>query len=92
MRIEKVGYGEYDFHVKLGNEEIRVASLRSQLVGTDKMFLYMHFPIKESSRVVLDLKHHTYEELFEQSKKIVRKKMYRYAQDILNDITSEDAV
>lgn len=83
MRIEKVGYGEYDFFIKISNIEIKVASLRSQLIGTDKMFLYIHFPLKEHSMIVLDLKYHTYEEVFEQSKKIIQKKMYKCSQDIL---------
>lgn len=86
MRIENVFHGEYDFFVKLGNEEIKVASLRGQLVGTDKMFLYMHFPTKECSRTELDLKHHTYAEVFEKSKKIIQKKLYKYSQDILQSI------
>ena len=86
MRIESVCYGEYDFFMTLGNEEIKVASLRSQLVGTDKMFLYMHFPTKECSRTVLDLKYHTYKEVFEQSKKIIKKKLYKYSQNILECI------
>ena len=86
MRIEKVGYGEYDFFLTLGNEEIRIASLRGQLVGLDKMFLYMHFPTKECSRIVLDLKYHAYEEVFEKSKRIIQKKLYKYSQDILTSI------
>jgi len=86
MRIEKVFYGEYDFFITLGKEEIKVASLRGQLVGTDKMFLYMHFPTKECSRTVLDLNKHTYEEVFELAKRIVKKKLYKYSQDILQSI------
>lgn len=90
MRIEKIPYtfSDYNFFVKFGNEEIRVASLASQLVGTDKMFLYMHFPTDECSKTVLDLKYHTYNEVFEQAKKIVCKKMYRYSQNILESITT----
>lgn len=87
MRIEKVSYGEYDFFLTLGNEEIKIASLRGQLVGLDKMFLYVHFPISECSRTVLDLKYHTYEEVFEKSKRIIQKKLYKYSQDILQGIT-----
>lgn len=86
MRIQKVYCGEYDFFIKLANEEIKIASLRGQLVGTDKMFLYMHFPTKECSRTVLDLKYHTYEEVFENAKKIIQKKLYKYSQDILQSI------
>lgn len=86
MRIENVFYGEYDFFITLANQEIKVASLRGQLVGNDKMFLYMHFPTKECSRTELDLKYHTYEEVFEKSKKIIQKKLYKYSQDIMQSI------
>lgn len=85
MRIEKVIYGEYDFFITIANEEIKVASLRSQLVGTDKMFLHIHFPV-EYPTIVLDLKYHTYEEVFARAKKIVQKKLYKYSQDILQGI------
>lgn len=85
MRIEKVLYGEYDFFITIANQELKVASLRTQLVGVDKMFLYIHFPA-ECSKIVLDLKYHTYEEVFEQSKKIIQKKLYKYSQDILQGI------
>ncbi len=86
MRIEKVAYGEYDFFITILNLEIKIASLRSQFVGTDKMFLYIHFPVKEHSKIVLDLKYHTYKEIFEQSKKIIQKKMYKSSQDILETL------
>lgn len=86
MRIEEVFFGEYDFFITVANEEIKVASLRGQLVGHDKMFLYMHFPERECSRTELDLKYHTYEEVFEKAKKIVQKKLYKYSQDILKSI------
>lgn len=86
MRIENVSYGEYDFFITLANEEIKVASLSRQLIGTDKMFLYMHFPTKECSRTELDLKYHTYEEVFEKSKKIIQKKLYKCSQNILQSI------
>ena len=85
MRIEKVHYGEYDFFITIANQELKVASLRTQLVGVDKMFLYIHFPAK-CPKIVLDLKYHTYEEVFEQSKKIIQKKLYKYSQDILQGI------
>lgn len=86
MRIEEVTYGEYDFFLILGNQELKIASLRGQLVGFDKMFLYMHFPTTECSRTVLDLKYHTYNEVLEKSKKIIQKKLYKYSQDILQSI------
>lgn len=86
MRVEKVGFGEYDFFLKIGNEELKVASLRGQLIGTDKMFLYMHFPTKECSITALDLEHHTYQEVFENAKKIIHKKLYKCSQDILQGI------
>lgn len=88
MRIEKIGYGEYDFFMKLGNEEIKVASLIGQLVGMNKMFLYMHFPTKESSKTTLNLKYHTYQEVFEKSKQIIQKKLYKYSQNILENINN----
>ncbi len=45
MRVEvKSIYCAYDFFITLGNEEIKVASLRGQIVGLDKAFLDMHFP------------------------------------------------
>lgn len=85
MRIEKVLYGEYDFFITIANQELKVASLRKQLVGVDKMFLYIHFPT-ECPKIVLDLKYHTYKEVFEQSKKIIQKKLYKYSQDVLQGI------
>lgn len=77
---------EYDFYVIINNQEIQVAALREQLVGTSKMFLYMHFPQKEHSRIVLDLEYHSYSEVLENAKRIIRKKMYIAAQDILNEL------
>jgi len=87
MRVEvKSIYCAYDFFITLGNEEIKVASLRGQIVGLDKAFLDMHFPTQECSTTVLDLKYHTCAEVLEQSKKIIRKKLYKYSQDILQGI------
>lgn len=86
MKIEKVCYGEYDFFATIRNQEIKVASLRGQLSGSEKMFLYMHFPTQDCSRTVLDLKYHTYDEVFEKAKRIVQKKLYVYAQDILQNL------
>ncbi|MEE1256266.1 MAG: hypothetical protein UHN47_07110 [Lachnospiraceae bacterium] len=91
MRVEKIAYSEYDFFLTLGNEEFRIASLRGQLVGLDKMFLYMHFPTKECSKTVLDSKYHTHEEVFEKSKKIIQKKLYKYSQEILRSITTTES-
>lgn len=92
MRIEKDPYTfvDCDFFMNFGNKEIRVASLRSQLVGLDKMYLDMHFPTPECSTTILDLKYHTYAEVLEQAKKIIKKKMYRYSQDILESITESE--
>lgn len=92
MKIEKMPYCFYDcnFFMKIGNEEIRVASLVSQLVGLDKMFLCIDFPIKGCSEITLDMKYHTYQEVLEQAKRIVCKKMYKYSQDILKNIITTE--
>lgn len=82
MKIEKIGHGgEYDFFIRVLNQKIKVASLRSRLMPYDEMFLYIHFPTEE--KITLDLKYHTCEEVFEQAKKIVQKKLYACSQDIL---------
>ena len=90
MRIEYDPYVHTDcsFFMKIGSEEIKIATLYSQLVGIDKMFLDMHFPSRECSHTVLDLKYHTYSEVLEKAKRIVQTKMYKYAQDILAGITT----
>lgn len=77
---------EYDFFVIINDQETRVASLREQLVGTSKMFFYIHFPQQEYSRIVLDLEYHTHSEVMENAKRIIRKKMYIAAQDIINGL------
>lgn len=79
-------YGEYDFYLSINNTEIRIASLTGQLVGMSKMFLIIYFPAKECSEVTLDLNYHTYDEVLEKAKRIIRKKMYVAAQDILSEI------
>lgn len=85
MTIKKIPYtyGEYNFYETINNTEVRIASLTGQLVGASKMFLTMYFPEKEYSEVILDLKYHNYEEVLEKAKRIIRKKMYVAAQNIL---------
>ena len=55
-------------------------------MGHSKMFLTMYFPARECSEVILDLKYHAYEEVLEKAMRIIRKKMYVAAQEILNGI------
>lgn len=89
MIIRKIPYtyGEYEFYETINNTEIRIASLVGQLVGTSKMFLTMYFPARECSEVILDLKYHSYEEVLDKAKRIIRKKMYVAAQEILDGIS-----
>lgn len=85
---EGLCYGEYDFYERIGNNEIRIASLRGQLVGINKMFLYIHFPLKECSEIVLDLRYHSYDEVLKKAEMIIRKKMYKVSQDIISGLVS----
>lgn len=86
MTIKKIPYtyGEYEFYETINNTEVRIASLMGQPVGLSKMFLTMYFPIRRCSEVTFDLKYHTYEEVLEKAKRIIRKKMYVATQDILD--------
>ena len=88
MTIKKIPctYGEYEFYETINNTEVRIASLTGLLVGHSKMFLTMYFPARECSEVILDLKYHAYEEVLEKAMRIIRKKMYVAAQEILNGI------
>lgn len=86
MTIKKIPYtyGEYEFYETINNTEVRIASLTGQLVGLSKMCLIMYFPIIKCSEVTFDLNYHTYEEVLEKAKRIIRKKMYVATQDILD--------
>lgn len=83
-KVEKVWmYGEYDFYV---NDKL-VAQLRGQLVGTDYMFLYfLPTLFGDEDRTRIDIRYYTYNEALEKATKIVRKKLYKMASNVLEDI------
>lgn len=83
-KVEKVWiYGEYNFYV---NNQL-VAQLRGQLVGTDYMFLYFLPSLyRDEDRTRIDIQYHTYDEALEKATKIVKKKLYKMASSILEDI------
>lgn len=82
--VEKVWmFGEYDFYV---NNKL-VAKLRGQLVGSDYMFLYFLPNLYgDEDRTRIDIRYHTYNEALEQATRIVKKKLYKMATSILEDI------
>ena len=82
-------YGEYDFYINNNNK--LVAQLRTQLVGIDYMYLYFLPNLyRDSDCTRIDLRYITYEEALEKATKIVKKKLYALASNVLSGIRETD--
>lgn len=76
-------YGKYNFYV---NNKL-VAKLRRQLVGLDYAYIYFLpklYGDEDCTRI--DLRYFTNDEVLEKAIKIVKKKLYMIASNILTDI------
>lgn len=89
MKIYKVGYDAYNFTMKMGNKNMLVATLRSNLFG-HKASLTMYFPYEDSSEIIIDTTYLTYKEVFEKSKHIIIKKMYMLSESIKADLRNTE--
>ena len=80
-------YGKYDFYI---NNKL-VAQLRTQLVGLDYMYLYFLPNLyRDSDCTRIDLRYLTHEEALEKATKIVKKKLYALASNVLSGIRETD--
>lgn len=76
-------WGEYDFYIK----NKRVAKFRNQLIGLDYVYLYfMPDDFGDNYCIRIDKRYITHDEALEKAIRIVKKKMYLIATDILSDI------
>lgn len=76
-------WGEYNFYV---NNKL-VAELRRQLIGFDYMYVYFLPELyRDNYRIRIDLRYMTFDEVLEKATKIVKKKLYIMASNILSSI------
>lgn len=80
-------WGEYDFYI---NNQI-VAKIRTQLIGSSYMYVYFLPKIyKDTCCIRIDKRHITHDEALDKAIKIVKKKLYAIASNILFDIKQPD--
>lgn len=76
-------YGEYNFYI--GKQ--LVAKLRRQLIGMDYAYLYFLADLyKDNDQTRIDIRYLLNEEVVDKASKIVRKKLYLKASNILSSI------
>lgn len=76
-------WGEYDFYV---NNKI-VAKFRTQLIGSDYVYVYFLPQIYGDEYCIrIDKRYITHDEALDKAIKIVQKKLYTLASNILSDI------
>lgn len=80
-------WGEYDFYI---NNQI-VAKFRTQLVGSSYVYVYFLPQIYRYTYCIrIDKRHITHGEALDKAIKIVKKKLYAIASNILFDIKQPD--
>lgn len=76
------GYGSYIFKIEILNQEITVGKLRRDLM-LNKAYLEICFPSNNNASIKINTKNLYTDDVLEKAKKIIFKKMYLSAEQIL---------
>lgn len=86
MIFYQIGYRNYNICCKIHNENVLVATVRSQLIEVDEVYLTMYFPYMNSSEKTIKVTWLTEDELLEKVRRIIVKNLYKISDDILQGI------
>ena len=86
MKFYKVGCNKFRVTMKIGNNEILIATIDTPLIGMDTVYITMYFPYSESSELKLDASRLYDDEILDIAKHTIMKKMYKAQSDILEQI------
>lgn len=90
MTFYHMGYNRYNVTMKIGNEEIMIATIRSSSTDLYTVYINMHFPFQEHSEKKINTGNMIESEVLESAKKFIMKKLYRIQGDIMKSLQSID--
>lgn len=88
MKFYRVSYNQYNVCCKIHNKNILVATIRTPLIGMDRVFLNMYFPYEDSVERTIKMQYLTEKEMLENARRIIAKNMYKMSSDILSEINT----